>query len=85
MEEIKAAAAGLSPDEQVELFKWWIQSESFKKRHLAALKRAIDSGIEDLQQGRYHSYTDANVMQLAADVSQSGKLRLSAGSKSSKR
>ena len=29
IDEIKAAAAGLNPDEQVELFRWWVQSDAF--------------------------------------------------------
>lgn len=76
VEKIKAAAAGLSPDEQVELFRWWVESDTFKQRHLAALKRDIAAGIEQLDHGRYQTYTDANVMQLAEEVSRSGRERL---------
>ena len=39
VEKIKAAAAELNPDEQVELFRWWVESDTFKQRHLAVLKR----------------------------------------------
>ena len=38
-EKIKAAAAELNPDEQVELFRWWVESDTFKTRQLAALNR----------------------------------------------
>jgi hypothetical protein len=76
MEKIKAAAAELNPDEQVELFRWWVESDTFKQRHLAALKREIAVGLEDLERGRYQTYTDATVMQLAEDIGRSGRDRL---------
>ena len=77
LEKVKAAAAELDPDEQYDLFRWWVESDSFKQRQLAALKREIAAGIEDLEQGRYQTYTEASVMQLAEDVGQSGRERLS--------
>jgi hypothetical protein len=76
VEKIKAAAAELNPDEQVELFRWWVESDAFKQRHLAALKREVTIGVEDLERGRYRTYTDANVMQLAEDVGRSGREQL---------
>ena len=76
VEKIKAAAAELNPDEQVELFRWWVESDAFKQRHLTALKREVAIGVEDLERGRYQTYSDANVMQLAEDVGQSGRERL---------
>jgi hypothetical protein len=76
VEKIKLAAAGLDPDEQYELFRWWIESSSFKERQLAALKRDIAAGVEDLENGRYQTYSDANVMQLAEDVGRAGRERL---------
>ncbi len=76
VEEIKAAAAKLDPDEQVELFRWWVESDAFKQRQLAALKRDLALGIEQLDHGRYQSYDGANVMQLAEDVGEAGRERL---------
>jgi hypothetical protein len=76
VEKIKAAAAELDPDEQYELFRWWVESDSFKQRQLAALKHDIAIGIEQLDSGRYQTYDDANVMQLAEDVGRSGRERL---------
>jgi hypothetical protein len=76
VEKIKLAAAGLDPDEQYELFRWWIESAAFKERQLAALKRDIAAGVEDLENGRYQTYSDANVMQLAEDIGKSGRERL---------
>ena len=76
LEEIKAAAARLDPDDQVELVEWWVQSESFKARQLAALKRDLTLGIEQLEQGAFRTYDDSTVMQLAEEVVQSGKARL---------
>jgi hypothetical protein len=50
IDEIKAASAALNPDEQAELFQWWVQSDAFKARQLAALKRDLAAGIEQLDQ-----------------------------------
>jgi len=76
VEKIKAAAARLDPDEQFELFRWWVESDSFKARQLAALKRDLAIGIEQLDNGRYQAYDDATVMQLAEDIGRSGRKRL---------
>ena len=76
VEKIKAAAAGLDPDEQVELFRWWVESDTFKQRQLAALKCDLAVGIEQLESGRYRTYDDTNVMQLAEDVGRAGRERL---------
>ncbi len=76
VEQIKAAAAGLDPDEQYELFRWWVETDTFKQRQLAALKRDIVIGIEQLEHGRYGTYQDNNLMQLAEDVGRSGRERL---------
>ena len=84
VEKIKAAAAELNPDEQVELFRWWVESDTFKQRHLAVLKREVAIGVEDFERGRYQTYTDANVMQLAEDVGRSGRERLAKVRKNSK-
>ena len=46
VEKIKAAAARLDPDEQVELLRWWVESDTFKQRQLAALKRDLAVGLE---------------------------------------
>ncbi len=76
IEKIKAAASKLNPDEQVELFRWWVESDTFKQRQLAVLKRDIAIGIEQLDVGRYRTYDDNNVMQLAEEVGRSGRVRL---------
>ena len=76
LEKVKAAAAKLGPDEQVELFRWWIESDTFKARQLAALKRDLATGLDQLDSGRYQTYDDSNVMQLAEDVGRAGRARL---------
>ena len=68
LEEIKVATKRLRPDEQVELFNWWVQSGTLKTRQLAALKRELAVGIDQLEQGRYRAYDDTNVMQLGEEV-----------------
>jgi hypothetical protein len=84
VEEIKAAAAKLNPDEQVELFRWWVESATFKERQLGALKRDIAIGVADLEAGRYQTYNDTNLMQLAEDIGRSGRERLAKASKNPK-
>lgn len=81
VEKIKAAAARLDPDEQFELFRWWIESEGFRQRQLAALKKDISAGINDLDSGRYQVYSETSVMQLAAEISRTGRQRLAKASK----
>jgi hypothetical protein len=48
----------------------------FKERQFAALKRAIATGIDQLDGGHYQVYDDANVMQLAEDVGRAGRKRM---------
>ena len=79
IDEIKAAAARLEPDEQAELFRWWVESNTFKQRQLAALKRDLAAGIEQLEHGRYRTYDDTNVMQLAEEIGRSGREQLKSG------
>lgn len=76
LEKIKAATAELEPDDQAELFRWWAESDTFKARQLAGLKRDLALGLEQLDGGRYQTCSDANVMQLADEVSRAGKQRL---------
>ncbi|MBE0540822.1 MAG: hypothetical protein IH623_05495 [Verrucomicrobia bacterium] len=76
VEKIKAAAAELGPDEQYELFRWWTETEAFRQRQLTALKYAITSGIDDLNDGRYQTYDDTNVMELAEETGRAGRERL---------
>jgi hypothetical protein len=76
LEKVKAAAAGLNPEEQFEFFRWWVESDEFKARQLAALKRDLAAGIDQLERGQYRAFTDQDVMQLAEDVGQAGRARL---------
>ena len=73
IEKIKAATARLNPDEQYELFRWWIESDGFRARQLDRLRQDIAAGIDDLENGRYRDYSDANIMQLAEDIGQAGR------------
>ena len=84
VEKVKAAAARLNSDEQFELFRWWIESDGFRQRQFAALKHDLDAGIEDLDNGLYREYSDANVMQLAEEVGRTGRERLAGAHKKSK-
>jgi hypothetical protein len=76
LEKVKAATAKLEPEEQAELFRWWTESTAFRQRQLAALKRDLDAGLADLDNGHFQIYSEANVMQLAEDVGRMGRERL---------
>ena len=78
LDEIKAATAKLGPEEQMEFFRWWTETDAFKQRQLAALKRDIKVGLDELRSGNYKAYDDSNIMQLAEEVSQRGRERLKA-------
>ncbi len=67
--KIKLAPADLGLEEQYELFRWWTGSDSFRQRRLAALKGDIASGMADLNNGRYQTYDDTNVMRLPEEAS----------------
>jgi hypothetical protein len=73
VEKIKAATARLNPDEQYELFRWWIESDGFRQRQLASLKQAVATGIDDLENGRCRNCSDPNLMQLVEDIGQAGR------------
>ena len=45
---------------------------------LTSLKREIAVGIENLVHGRFQTYNDANLMELADDVKRRGRIRLKA-------
>ncbi len=76
LEKAKAATAALADDEQYELFRWWVESDSFRQRQLAALKQDIAVGIDQLDNGSYQTYNEATVMQLAEEVGRAGRERL---------
>jgi hypothetical protein len=84
VEKVKAATVRLDPDEQYELFRWWIESDAFRQRQLAALKEDISLGIDDLENGRYREYSETNVMQLAEEIGRTGRQRLAKASKKRK-
>ena len=76
LEKVKAVVAELNPEEQLEFFRWWVESDAFKARQLAWLKREIQIGIEDLERGRCKSYDESNLMELAEEVAKRGRHRL---------
>jgi hypothetical protein len=76
LEKIKAETSKLNPDEQYDLFRWWIESDGFKERQLATLRQDIAEGIEDLENGRYRVYSESDAMRLAEDIGQRGRQQL---------
>lgn len=53
LEEIKADAAKLPPDELYELAKWIEQSDAVRSIQHAALVKDIEIGIADIENGRF--------------------------------
>lgn len=51
VEEIKKAAANLSPEERVELFQWRDNSEELRRLRYEQLKRDIAAGIDGADRG----------------------------------
>jgi hypothetical protein len=72
VEQIKAAAAQLAPDEQIEIFRWWVETLAFKQSQRAALKRELATGLDDLNNGRHKTYDESNVMLLAEEIRRYG-------------
>ncbi len=85
VEKIKAEASKLNPDEQYDLFRWWIESDGFKQKQLAALKQDIAAGIEDLENGNYQEIrSESDAMRLAEDIGRRGRERLAKARKGPK-
>jgi hypothetical protein len=76
VEEIKVAAAKLTLDEQFEFFKWWVETDQFKRRQLETLMRELTIGLNQLDQGKYRNYTEESVAKLAEEVSSAARQRL---------
>ena len=76
VEKIKQVAAELSSDEQYELFRWWTESDAFRRRQLSALKEDISKGLDDLKAGRFQVYDETNIMQLVEEIGRTGRDRL---------
>jgi len=62
VEKLNWPAAELNPDEHLKLFRWWTESGGFRSASFAALKRDIAAGIDDLDNGRFQTCSEANVM-----------------------
>ena len=71
--EIKAAIPKLTLEERAEVARClgnW-QDDEWDEQ----MKRDIAAGIDDLDNGRFQTCSEANVMQLAEDIGQSGRAR----------
>jgi len=82
VEKIKEAAIQLDADKRYELFRWWIESNGFQQRQLAALKQDIATGIKNLESGQYEEYNDEGLMRLAESIGERGRIRLAMERKS---
>jgi hypothetical protein len=78
LEEIKAAAAKLTAEQQFELFNWLIESEAFRKRQLEQLQNEINIGLEQLERGESRNY-EGSLTGLADEIKEEGRRRLEQG------
>ncbi|MBM3832602.1 MAG: hypothetical protein FJ403_04895 [Verrucomicrobia bacterium] len=76
LDKIKLAAAQLTPDEQSELFRWWTDSDVFKKRHLETLRKEITVGIEQLEAGQFQTCDENTFNRLADEIKTEGRNKL---------
>jgi hypothetical protein len=81
VDQLKAETAKLRPDEQFELFRWWVETDVFREKQLASLKTAIEVGIQDLDSGRFQEYDQNDLARLAGEVCDAGRERLSTARK----
>ncbi len=76
VEEIKAAAASLKPEEQFELYKWLTESKMLRQRQLEALQKDIAIGLDQMEQGQYRVYDEHSLNSLADEIKSKGRKRL---------
>lgn len=78
VDEIKAAAAGLTLEKKIELHRWLFESEEMRAWQLEELKREIQKGIDSLEQGRFTEHDEASLGELARDIKARGREALRA-------
>lgn len=77
VEEIKAEAAKLSPDEQFSLVQWIEESGGIRELRRAALVREIEIGLDDLRKGDVVECNgDAELSSFLSDVKARGRKRM---------
>lgn len=74
--EIKAAAAELSVDDQLELFQWLAHSDALRKRRIEDLKREVQIGIDQINSGQYTTYDSDSLAEMLKDISERGRREL---------
>ncbi|MEQ2007184.1 MAG: hypothetical protein ABMA26_10320 [Limisphaerales bacterium] len=78
IEEIKCAVSKVSLRERRELHRWLTDINEGEPWTKESLKRAVQLGIDDLEQGRFKEYDEAGLDKMFAGIKRRGMKRLAA-------
>lgn len=78
IEEIKSAVTKVSLQERQELQRWLTNFNEGEPWTKETLKKAIQEGIDDLEQGRFNEYDEAGLDKMFAGIKRRGAMRLAA-------
>lgn len=78
IEEIKSAVTKVSPSERRELQRWLADINAGEPWTKKSLQKAIQVGIDDLEQGRFKEYDEAGLDKFFAGIKKRGMKRLAA-------
>ena len=78
IEEIKSAVSKVSLRERRELQRWLTDINESEPWTKETLKKAIQVGIDDLEQGRFKEYDEAGLDKMFAGIKRRGAKRLAA-------
>ena len=76
IEEIKSAVTKVSLKERRELQRWLTDINEGEPWTKETLKKAIQVGIDDLEQGRFKEYDEAGLDKMFAGIKRRGMKRL---------
>lgn len=78
LEEIKSAVTKVSPSERRELQRWLTDINEGEPWTRESLQKAIQVGIDDLEQGRFKECDEAGLDKFFAGIKKRGMKRLAA-------
>lgn len=78
LEEIKSAVTKVTLRERRELQRWLTDINEGEPWTKESLQKAIQAGIDDLEQGRFKEYDEAGLDKMFAGIKRRGAKRLAA-------
>lgn len=78
LEEIKSAVTKVTLGERRELQRWLTDINEGEPWTKESLQKAIQAGIDDLEQGRFKEYDEAGLDKMFAGIKRRGAKRLAA-------